>query len=156
MESVDSGERNGERRERRRRRRRRLARARALCTTVSEYLLLPDPDPSVRPSAPASSFRQRYCLFKFRVRVCARTHAPSSLPLSPPEYSLKINFFSFAVESLEGPDLGLRRLTRADMGAYLVPDSMACRYLREPPRYARRVRMSVVRTLHSSRLFVSQ
>ena len=76
---------------------------------------------SVRPSAPASSFRQRYCLFKFRVRVCARTHAPSSLPLSPPEYSLKINFFSFAVESLEGPDLGLRRLTRADMGAYLVP-----------------------------------
>ena len=29
---------------------------------------------------------------------------------------------SFAVESLEGPDLGLRRLTRADMGAYLVGD----------------------------------
>lgn len=156
MESVDSGERNGERRERRRRRRRRLARARALHYSFGIFIAAGSG--SVRPSAPASSFRQRYCLFKFRVRVCARTHAPSSLPLSPPEqtYSLKINFFSFAVESLEGPDLGLRRLTRADMGAYLVPDSMACRYLREPPRYARRVRMSVVRTLHSSRLFVSQ
>ena len=96
-------------------------RARARALHYSFGIFIAAGSGSVRPSAPASSFRQRYCLFKFRVRVCARTHAPSSLPLSPPEYSLKINFFSFAVESLEGPDLGLRRLTRADMGAYLVP-----------------------------------
>ena len=54
--------------------RRRLARA--LCTTVSEYLwLLPDSSgtPSVR-ARPAD--RERYCLFKFRVRFCAPARDP--------------------------------------------------------------------------------
>ena len=94
--------------------------ARALCTTVSEYLLLPDP--SVRPSV-----RRRYCLFKFRVRVCGR--ARRARAFLPPRSSSR--FISFAVESLEGPDLSLRRLTRADMGAYLVPHPMACRLLQK-------------------------
>ena len=49
MESVDSGERNGERE---RRRRPETIGARALCTTVSEYLWLL-PDSSGTPSASA-------------------------------------------------------------------------------------------------------
>ena len=126
MESVDSGERNGERE---RRRRPETIGARALCTTVSEYLwLLPDSSgtPSVR-ARPAD--RERYCLFKFRVRFCAPARDPGPAPASLSSSNVvahvthpRSHSTSFAVESLEGPDLGLRRLTRADMGAYLVGD----------------------------------